>query len=108
MADAPVIKDGNITDLMTVLKRLHLPYQLDAYSEWSHVRSSGSNISIVPRKISSTTVPSVVGLTAKDAVYLIERLGMHVYIRGNGKVVKQTIPAGSPVVAGGLMELILE
>ncbi|MNJ82768.1 Stage V sporulation protein D [compost metagenome] len=108
VADAPVIKDGNITDLMTVLKRLHLPYQLDAYSEWSHVRSSGSNISIVPRKISSTTVPSVVGLTAKDAVYLIERLGMHVYIRGNGKVVKQTIPAGSPVVAGGLMELILE
>lgn len=106
--DAPAIKDGNIADLMTVLKRLHLPYQLDAYSEWSHVRSSGSNISIVPRKISSTTVPSVVGLTAKDAVYLIERLGMHVYIRGNGKVVKQTIPAGSPVVAGGLIELILE
>lgn len=106
--DAPAIKDGNIVDLMTVLKRLHLPYQLDAYSEWSHVRSSGSNISIVPRKISSTTVPSVVGLTAKDAVYLIERLGMHVYIRGNGKVVKQTIPAGSPVVAGGLIELILE
>lgn len=106
--DAPAIKDGNIADLMTVLKRLHLPYQLDAYSEWSHVRSSGSNISIVPRKISATTVPSVVGLTAKDAVYLIERLGMHVYIRGNGKVVKQTIPAGSPVVAGGLIELILE
>lgn len=106
--DAPAIKDGNITDLMTVLKRLHLPYQLDAYSEWSHVRSSTSNISIVPRKISSTTVPSVIGLTAKDAVYLIERLGMHVYIRGNGKVVKQTIPAGSPVVAGGLIELILE
>lgn len=106
--DAPSIKDGNITDLVMVLKRLHLPYQLDAYSEWSHVRSSGSNISIVPRKISSTTVPSVVGLTAKDAVYLIERLGMHVYIRGNGKVVKQTVPAGSPVVAGGLIELILE
>ncbi len=106
--DAPAIKDGNITDLVTVLKRLHLPYQLDAYSEWSHVRSSGSNISIVPLKISSTTVPSVHGLTAKDAVYLIERLGMHVYIRGNGKVVKQTVPAGSPVVAGGLIELILE
>ncbi|MNU68858.1 Penicillin-binding protein PbpB [compost metagenome] len=106
--EAPSIKDGNITDLLTVLKRLHLPYQLDAYSEWSHVRSSGSHISIVPRKISSTTVPSVMGLTAKDAVYLVERLGMHVYIRGNGRVVKQTIPAGSPVVAGGLIELILE
>lgn len=106
--DAPSVKDGNLNDLLTVLKRLHLPYQMDAYSEWSHVRSSGSNLSIVPRKLSSTTVPSVVGLTAKDAVYLIERLGMHVYIRGNGKVVKQTVPAGSPVVAGGLIELILE
>ncbi len=106
--EAPLIKDGNINDLLTVLKRLHLPYQMDAYSEWSRVRTSDSHISIVPRKISSTTVPGVSGLTAKDAVYLIERLGMHVYIRGSGKVVKQTIPAGSPVVAGGLMELILE
>jgi cell division protein FtsI (penicillin-binding protein 3) len=106
--DAPLIKDGNITDLLVVLKRLHLPYQMDAYSEWSRVRTSDSNISIVPRKISSTTVPSVSGLTAKDAVYLIEHLGMHVYVRGSGKVVKQTIPAGSPVVPGGLMELILE
>ncbi|WP_300664559.1 penicillin-binding protein [Fluviicola sp.] len=106
--DAPAIKDGNITDLVTVLKRLHLPYQLDAYSEWSHVRTSGSNISIVPRKISSTTVPNLAGLTAKDAVALIEDLGMHVYVRGSGKVVKQTIPAGSPLVPGGLIELILE
>ncbi|TSJ45700.1 penicillin-binding protein [Fluviicola chungangensis] len=106
--EAPLIKDGNINDLLVVLKRLHLPYQMDAYSEWSRVRVSESHISIVPRKISSATVPSVTGLTAKDAVYLIERLGIHVYIRGSGKVVKQTIPAGSPVVAGGLMELILE
>ncbi len=106
--EAPLIKDGNINDLLVVLKRLHLPYQMDAYSEWSRVRTSESHISIVPRKISNTTVPNVSGLTAKDAVYLIERLGMHVYIRGSGKVVKQTIPAGSPAVAGGLMELILE
>lgn len=106
--EAPLIKDGNINDLLVVLKRLHLPYQMDAYSEWSRVRTSESYISIVPRKISNTTVPNVSGLTAKDAVYLIERLGMHVYIRGSGKVVKQTIPAGSPAVAGGLMELILE
>ncbi|AEA44194.1 penicillin-binding protein [Fluviicola taffensis] len=106
--DAPSIKDGNISDLLTVLKGLHLPYQLDAYSEWSRVRTSGSNISIVPRKISSTTVPNVIGLTAKDAVWLIEHLKMHVYVRGSGKVVKQTISAGSPIVPGGLIELVLE
>lgn len=106
--EAPLIKDGNIADLLVVLKRLHLPYQMDAYSEWSRVRTSESHISIVPRKISSTTVPNVSGLTAKDAVYLIEHLGMHVYVRGSGRVVKQTIPAGSPVVAGGLMEIVLE
>lgn len=106
--DAPLIKDGNLNDLLLVLKRLHLPYQLDTYSEWSRVRTSDSHISIVPRKLNSNTVPSVIGLTAKDAVYLIEHLGMSVYVRGSGKVVKQTVPAGSPVVRGGLMELILE
>lgn len=105
---SPIVKDGNISDLLTVLKRLNLPYQLNAYSEWARVNSSESHLSIVPRKINSTTVPNVLGLTAKDAVYLIERLGMHVYIRGNGKVVKQTVTPGSPVVEGALVELILE
>jgi hypothetical protein len=33
---------------------------------------------------------------------------MHVYLRGKGEVVSQTVPAGSPAYKGGLVELILK
>jgi len=61
-----------------------------------------------PRSISRNRVPNVIGLSARDAVWVIEDLGMHVLLRGSGKVVKQTVPAGSQVVNGGLIELVLE
>lgn len=104
----PLVKDGYLADLLKVLDKVKVPYKLSAQSEWVRVSSSGGNVSMVPRKISKNTVPNVVGLTAKDAVYVIENLGMHVYLRGSGRVVKQTIPAGTNVVNGALIELILE
>ena len=53
-------------------------------------------------------VPNVVGLSAKDAVYLIENIGMYVSIKGYGTVVRQSSPAGTPSFHGGLIELTLE
>lgn len=42
-------------------------------------------------------LPSVVGLTAKDALYLLERLGVEVELQGMGRVVSQSISAGTKV-----------
>lgn len=105
----PVVKDGNLADLMLVLKSMNIHYQMnEGVGEWATIRSSDKEVTIAPRKIAKDVVPNVIGLTAKDAVYAIERLGMHVFIRGGGKVVSQTVPVGSPVIAGGLIELVLE
>lgn len=107
--ELPKVKNGNGLDLITALKALHLPYQVDGYSEWMRIRSSSTgSLSIVPLKLNTDRVPNVVGLPAKDAVYLLERLKIHVYVRGSGKVVSQTIPAGSPIVEGSLIEIGLE
>jgi cell division protein FtsI (penicillin-binding protein 3) len=50
----------------------------------------------------------VLGMSARDAVYLIESNGMSVNIIGYGKVINQSIPAGSPAFNGGLIELTLK
>jgi cell division protein FtsI (penicillin-binding protein 3) len=47
-------------------------------------------------------------MSARDAVYLIEKIGMHVSLRGYGTVTKQTVPPGTLAFSGGLVELILE
>lgn len=106
--EMPAIKNGSGQDLLIALKRLNLPYSMGDYSEWMRLSRGKKEVTITPLKISQNTVPNVTGLTAKDAVYILERLKMHVYVRGSGKVVTQSIPAGSPIAEGTLMEIRLE
>jgi len=60
------------------------------------------------RNVSKNSVPNVIGLSARDAVYLIESKGMSAHIRGYGKVTKQSIPPGRPIFKGGVIELIMD
>jgi cell division protein FtsI (penicillin-binding protein 3) len=49
---------------------------------------------------SSKTLPSVRGMTARDAVYLLESLGYKVMLNGRGIVREQSITAGTTIVQG--------
>lgn len=104
----PAVKAGDNRDMTRVMKDLKVPYESKSYSEWGKVARKEDYIEVQGVQYSKTTVPNVRGLLAKDAVYLIERLGMHVLLRGKGRVVSQTIPAGTEVYKGGLVELVLE
>lgn len=42
-------------------------------------------------------VPNVIGMNARDAVFLLENLGMKTNISGRGKVKKQSVRPGSPI-----------
>ena len=52
-------------------------------------------------------VPNVKGMGAKDAVYLLESLGLKVQLSGMGKVKSQSIPAGNTLVKGKTIQLRL-
>jgi cell division protein FtsI (penicillin-binding protein 3) len=106
--EPPVSIDGNNNDLVTILKKLKVPYRQTSYSEWSSTASKYNKVVISPMKFNKKVVPNVVGLAARDAVYLIERLGMHTSLRGRGKVVTQSIKAGTVAYRGGLVEIVLE
>ena len=55
----------------------------------------------------SGTVPSVVGMGAKDAVYLLESKGLKVRLNGVGRVRNQSIASGSRIVKGQTIALTL-
>ena len=48
------------------------------------------------------------GMNAKDAIFLIESQGMVAKINGYGKVVSQSLAAGTPVYKGGVIEIGLQ
>ena len=106
--DTPVSKDGNFHDLQTVLTKLHIPFSDKVQDEWVNTTSNGKTVEFTKRSSSKGVVPNVIGMSAKDAVYLIESIGMNVDIRGYGTVVKQSSPWGTPAFNGGLIELILK
>ena len=60
-----------------------------------------------PLKKQGDKVPNVKGLSAKDALFLLEDIGLTVKIFGKGKVIKQSMSPGSKVIKGKQIEIIL-
>lgn len=106
--EMPSVLDGNRFDLIQVFKQFKLPYSNSEIAPWVNVSAFQNNIVLTPKRIQKDRVPNLVGMNAKDAVYLAESAGLHVYIRGFGKVVKQSIPSGKEIFNGGVIEITLE
>ncbi len=60
-----------------------------------------------PQKINGKALPSVVGMTLKDALFLLENQGCRVSFSGVGHVVAQSMPAGTEIDKGTLINLEL-
>ena len=104
----PVSKDGNLEDLKQIYKTFNVPFTPSTNSTWVNTFSGGEKISFTKRYIGEVTVPNVKGLSAKDAVYLIEKTGMTAEIKGYGKVVEQSILPGQKIFIGGVVEIKLK
>jgi cell division protein FtsI (penicillin-binding protein 3) len=106
--EIPVSKDGYLNDLLRSFKYLSLPIVQKSSNQWVKTTVKSGRVEISERKNSRNVIPNVVGMVAKDAVYLIENCGMNVRLNGFGKVVKQSQTPGKPIYRGGLVELTLE
>ena len=105
--EIPVSKDGNRYDLKKILGKLKIPFRQTSEDEWISTEKQRNVIEFHKRLITKNLVPDVVGMNAKDAVYLIENAGMHVSLKGYGKVTKQSVFPGKQIYRGGLIELTL-
>lgn len=52
-------------------------------------------------------MPDVMGMTLKDAVYMLENYGVHVQLNGKGKVIAQSVPVGTRLAKGQSITLQL-
>jgi cell division protein FtsI (penicillin-binding protein 3) len=56
---------------------------------------------------SGSVTPNVVGMGLKDAVYLLENTGLKVAATGKGKVMNQSVLAGTNFKKGQTIALVL-
>ena len=87
----PDVKKGNLADANYILDKIEAkPINLGE-----------------EKKQDPKRVPNVVGMGAKDAVYLLESAGLKVQLSGIGKVKSQSIPAGNTLQKGKTIQLRL-
>lgn len=106
VSEFPNVKNGN----QEVTKVL-----LDDFSEtlsfekWSNDVCKALNSKDFEENASTlNVVPNVIGMGAKDAVFLMEKSGIRACISGTGKVVSQSIAAGTKSQKGNIVYLNLK
>jgi len=101
------IHSGLQKDLSYLSQWLGFPANSFPKAEWVTLLSDSTGSRYSAFKPSGNSVPDVSGMGARDALYLLEKLGLQVRISGYGLVRKQSIKPGSPVTGGSLIELEL-
>lgn len=100
-------------ELSELVKRLDLPAKNSANNGGYITRTNGDStkLIIVESKIEEVLkkglVPNLTGLSAKDALYLLENKGLNVKLMGYGLVKKQSIEAGQKYNKGDKITLTL-
>ena len=104
----PSVKNGLLDNTEIVLDKLKQEYNSSGISDkWIESVTINNNITLKPRTIKENLVPNVVGMGAKDAIYLLENMNLRVKLSGSGKVVEQSIPPGSRLVKGSTITIRL-
>ena len=109
----PKVKDGDIGEAAYVLRALDIPGNsgtVPASNEpvWGEATSTPQYANLKTTKQNNKLVPNVVGMGAKDALFLLESNGLKVHLSGMGKVSKQSIPAGTILRKGQTITLALK
>lgn len=100
-------KAGATEDIQMLLKEMNAAARIDEGSEIVIGLPAADSVYYATRKISETKIPKLIGMTARDAVYLCEDLGLKVKIVGSGYVKTQSIIAGTPATKGRTITLNL-
>ena len=77
---------------------MDLNYEELSSSPWTYLDAQSDTLQMERKTIKEGIVPSVVGMGLRDAVYLLETMGLKVSSKGYGKVVNQSIIPGTRVV----------
>lgn len=108
-SNAPVGKAGNKVELNKVYEKIGVKSQSNTgESEWVSVEKNSTSVKYSSRTETNGIVPDVTGMGLRDALYLLENAGLKTKISGSGKVIGQSLAAGSKIYKGTLMSLTLK
>ena len=94
-------------ELMSLSNQFNFRFSDANPGNWRTAQLKNGGVQVQTINPGSTAVPSLIGMGLKDALYVLESSGMKVQVNGKGKVMNQSIAAGTPVVKGQQIVLYL-
>ena len=109
-ARLPTYDAGATEDIRSSLKWLDIDYfRENDLPEWAVITAErGDSLLVQHRTVPDKTIPSVIGMGLKDAIYLLENRGCRVKVQGVGKVRRQSLAPGTKAGGGQVCVLFLE
>lgn len=103
------LKGGNYDEVRRVARKLDVPVDNQVKAdEWVRTSRDSVAVTLTDLKISDHMVANVIGMGAKDALYLLESQGLRVALEGRGVVVRQSLTPGTTIQRGQTIILTLK
>lgn len=104
----PLTKTAKLNDLCVFYNELNYKTEKNnTDNEWVRPNLVNDSIKFHPKKITYKRIPNLKGMAVKDAIYILEKMGLNVKISGKGKIKNQSIKAGSKIIKGRSINLKL-
>ncbi|MDR2765366.1 MAG: transpeptidase family protein [Tannerella sp.] len=106
----PEVKNGEAKALTSLLNELDIemePRRLKSGYVTAERRTNDRRMELKAVSLKENTVPNVVGMGARDAIYLLEKSGLRVSMSGRGQVVFQSLASGQRVNRGQTVSIVL-
>jgi cell division protein FtsI (penicillin-binding protein 3) len=92
---------GYADDIKKVYSSMNIRYADESgANKWVMVRSAGYQPELTGTTIRNQVMPNVRGMGLKDALFLLENLGLKVSVKGKGKIANQSIAPGTALKNG--------
>jgi cell division protein FtsI (penicillin-binding protein 3) len=105
----PYIKSGNYEDLRLICNEMSISNHLNTEEdEWVFTSTRDNSVLWNKKEIVRDIMPDVIGMTLRDALFILENLGLKVQFFGSGRVKEQSLIAGNKVEKGVNVNIRLE
>ena len=103
----PTIRAGKQDELTMLSNELGVSNHSTTEEEWIKAAKNGSAVVWKKNAVVRDHVPDVMGMTFRDAIYLLEKSGLRVFYEGKGRVAGQSLSPGIRISKGTRINLRL-
>ena len=103
----PFIKAGKREELAMICNQLGISNHANAETEWVKTDVINDAVYWEGNPVKYEVIPDVRGMTLRDAIYVLENLGLEVQVKGRGRVSTQSRTPGGRIAKGSTIKLQL-